>query len=226
MPDQILVFGATRETGLEVAKRLVARGDKVTALVRPASDATELEQLGATIYRGDALNADDVKGVFATGEFRAAVNSLGGHRGDAQRPDYVGTKHVVAAALERGVRRHVLVSAIGAGDSRVAVAPKVIEILGPVLELKEQAEACLVDSGLDYTILRPGGMTSDPESGTGIRTEDVTVMGVINRADLARLVVECLDDESTIGHTYSTIDPEIKQQAPLQRGENFTPGSE
>ena len=194
--------------------------------MRTASVAAVLELLGVTIYRGDALNADDVSGVFASGKFCAVVNSLGAHRGDAQRPDYIGTKHVIAAALESGVQRFALVTAIGTGDSRVAVAPKVIEILGPVLELKEKAEACLIDSGLDYTILRPGGMTSDPESGTGIRTEDVTVMGVINRADLARLIVECLDDDSTIGHTYATVDPEITWQAPLQRGDDLKPPNE
>jgi uncharacterized protein YbjT (DUF2867 family) len=221
MSDQIMVFGGTRETGLEVIKRLSARGDKVTALVRPASDASELEKLGVTIYRGDALIAEDVVGAFATGEFRACINSLGAHRGDAQRPDYIGSKHVIDAAKDRGVRRCIMVSAIGVGDSRVAVAPKVIEVLGPVFELKEKAEAYLVGSGLDYTILRPGGMTDDPESGTGVRTEDVSVMGVINRADLARLVVECLDDDVSIGRTYSTTDPQITWQAPLQRGDDL-----
>jgi uncharacterized protein YbjT (DUF2867 family) len=43
-------------------------------------------------------------------------------------------------------------------------------------------------------------------------------MGVIQRADLAALVVECLDDDSTIGKIYHTIDPEIKEAPPLQRG--------
>jgi uncharacterized protein YbjT (DUF2867 family) len=64
-------------------------------------------------------------------------------------------------------------------------------------------------------------MTSDPATGTAIRTEDHGAMGVITRADLARLVVECLDDESTNGRIFHTVDPEIKWQAPLQRGEDF-----
>ena len=46
------------------------------------------------------------------------------------------------------------------------------------------------------------------------------------RADLAALVVECLDDDSTIGRIYHTIDPEIQEQPPLQRGEAPKPGVE
>ena len=46
-------------------------------------------------------------------------------------------------------------------------------------------------------------------------------MGVINRADLAQLTVSCIDDDTTIGMIYHTIDPEITWQAPLQRGEDL-----
>jgi hypothetical protein len=65
-------------------------------------------------------------------------------------------------------------------------------------------------------------MTSDPASGTAIRTEDQGRMGVINRADLARLIVDCLDDPTTNGRIFHTIDPAITWQAPLQRGEGLT----
>lgn len=219
MSGGILIFGATRETGLEVARLLAARGEAVTALVRPGSDASAVEALGVQVVRGDALQPADVDAAFAAGSFRAVVNSLGGQRGEP-RPDFDGSRNVVDAALRAGVKRLVMVTAIGAGDSRTAVAPKVLEILGEVLALKTQAEQNLQDSGLDFTILRPGGMTSDPASGTAVMTEDHQRMGVINRADLAALVVGCLDDDATIGRIYHTVDPEITWQAPLQRGED------
>ncbi len=81
-----------------------------------------------------------------------------------------------------------------------------------------------MQSGLDATILRPGGLASDPASGTAIKTEDHSVMGVINRGDLARLTVDCIDDDATIGRIYHTVDPEITWQAPLQRGEDLPSG--
>lgn len=220
MAQGVLIFGGTRETGLETARLLRARGESVTALVRPASDASDLEEVGAIIVRGDALNRADVDKAFAAGEFRAAVNSIGGSPGQKPRPDLDGTINIVDAAVAAGVKRQLMVTAIGAGDSQAAVAPKVLEVLGEVLALKTKAEAYLQASGLDYTILRPGGMTSDPASGTAIKTEDQKRMGVINRADLAALLIDCLDDDSTIGRIYHTVDPEITWQAPLQRGDD------
>jgi uncharacterized protein YbjT (DUF2867 family) len=223
MPAGVLLFGGTRATGLEVARILRGRGEQVTAVVRPASDAADLEALGVEIVRGDALDAKAVREAFRSGQYRAVINSLGGQRGQRPRPDFEGSKNTVDAALNADVRCALMVTAIGSGDSVSAVAPKVLEVLGELLELKTKAENYLIDSGLDYTILRPGGMTSDPATGSGIKTPDHAVMGVITRADLARLVVECLDDDTTIKQIYHTVDPEIKWQPPLQRGEDLPP---
>ena len=151
------------------------------------------------------------------------INTVGGKRGEP-RPDYHGTRNLVDAARAAGVQRHLMVTAIGSGDSRSAVGPKVLQFLGPVLEEKTLGENYLMASGLDYTILRPGGMNNNPASGTAIRTEDRSVMGVISRADLARLVVECLDDPLTIGKVFHAIDPAITEPAPLQRGEDLPGG--
>ncbi len=78
-------------------------------------------------------------------------------------------------------------------------------------------------SGLGWTILRPGGLTNDPASGTAIRTTDRNAMGVANRADVGALVVECIDDPDSVGEIYATVDPEIKWEAPLQRGDDLPP---
>ncbi len=51
-------------------------------------------------------------------------------------------------------------------------------------------------------------------------------MGALQRADLAALVVECLDDDATIGKIFHTIDPEIEEAPALQRGEAPKPGQE
>jgi len=221
MSPGILIFGATRGTGLQVARLLRERGDTVTVLVREESNASELEKIGASIVRGNALDRTAVDAAFASGPFRAAVNTLGGKRGELPRPDIEGTRQIVAGAESAGVRRVIMVTAIGAGDSQTAVASKVLEVLGEVLEMKTRAENILQNSGLDYTILRPGGMTDDPASGTAVKTEDHNAMGVINRADLAALVVECIDDDTTSGRIYHTVDPGITREAPLQRGQDL-----
>lgn len=221
MAEGVLILGGTRGTGLEVAKILAARGDPVTALVREASDASALESLGVKIIRGNALDQAAVDAAMGSGEIGAVINTLGGKRGETPRPDIEGTKNMITGAGKAGIKRVLMVTAIGAGDSQAAVAPKVLEVLGQVLDMKTIAENMLIDAGLDYTILRPGGMTSEPAGGTAIRTEDHGVMGVISRADLALLVVDCLDDDTSIGRIYHAVDPAITREAPLQRGESL-----
>jgi len=222
MTTETLLFGGAGRTGFEVAKILADRGDPVTAFVRPATDAAKLEALGVTIVRGDALDAETVNAAFASANFRAVISTLGGKRGQpGPRADREGIEIIVDAAKERGVQRMLMVTMVGSGDSKSAVSPKVVEVLGDAIEAKTHAEQYLAESGLDYTILRPGGLSSDPATGTGEKTEDHTVMGVIMTADLGRLVVECLDDDSTAGHIYHAIDPKVKWQPPLQRGEDL-----
>lgn len=220
MTDGVLIFGGTRGTGLHVARLLRARGDAVTVLAREGSDAGELEAIGATIVRGNALDPTGVDAAFAAGPFRAAINTLGGKRGETPRPDVEGTRQIIRGAKQAGVSRVLMVTAIGSGDSRSAVAPKVLEVLGEVLAQKTVAENDLQASDLDWTILRPGGLTNEAASGTAIRTEDQQRMGVIHRPDLAALVVDCIDDATTIGRIYHTVDPDITREAPLQRGED------
>ena len=223
MADGVLICGGNRGTGLEVARLLERRGEQVTVLVRPAADIAALLQLHVKLFRGDVLDPRSVEAAFASGSFRAVVDTVGGKRGEP-RPDYHGTRNLVDAARAAGVQRFIFVTAIGTGDSRGAVGPKVLEFLGPVLEEKTLGENYLMASGLDYTILRPGGMSHDPASGTAIRTEDRSVMGMINRADLARIVVDCLDEPLTIGKVFHTVDPAIQRQAALQRGDALPGG--
>lgn len=222
MSDGILLFGATRATGFEVARLLAGRGEPVTAVVRPGSDGAPLRELGVTVLAGDIMDPASVRAAFDSGRFRAVISTVGGRRGEQPRPDLEGIRHVIAAAQEAGVPRMLMVTMIGAGDSASAVAPKVHEMLGEAMAAKTAAEELLAASGLDYTILRPGGMTSDPATGTAILSDDHQRMGVITRADLAALLVRCLDDPAASGRIWHAVDPEIRWTPPLQRGEGFT----
>ncbi len=220
MDEGVLLFGGARGTGFEVARILKSRGQAVSVCVRSGSDQSALKSLGVSLVVGNVLDSETVKAAFSSGEFGAVLNCVGGIRGEP-RPDYDGAKNIVDAAVAAGVRRLVMLTAVGAGDSREMLSQKAWEVLGPVIELKTKGEEYLAASGLDYTILRPGGMNSDPATGAAIMTEDHTAMGTITRADLAQLVVACLDDESTIGKIFHAIDPSIKTLPPLQRGQDL-----
>ena len=204
----ILIIGATRGTGFELAKLLVARGDDVTALVRSSSDLSNLEPLGVRLVTGDALNRADMDTAFAQGPYRAVVSTIGCSRCETP-PDYIGNRNIIDAAAASGNRRVIMISTVGAGESKEAVSWISRWLLEDVIVLKEQAEQHLIESGLDYTIIRPGGLKNAEPTGDGILTEDSAAMGIITRADLAGLLVECIDDEETIGKIYTAVDSEM-----------------
>ena len=205
MADDILIFGGTRNTGLETVKLLVARGDTVTAFVRETSDVTALEQLGVAMVVGDALDAASVNAAFEGRPYDAVVTTLGGsvrnHEVDSE-----GNINVFAAAEKAGVRRVVFVTAIGSGGTKDVLEPRAREFLGPVLDAKTVAENDLQSRDLDWTILRPGQLPDGRGTGTGVLYDDHTMMGRITRGELAALVVQALDDDGTIGNIYHTID--------------------
>lgn len=202
----VLVFGATGKLGVEIIKDLREHGDQVTAFVRPTSDRSQLEPLGVTFATGDVLDAESVRAAFAAGGFDAAIATLSG----LSQPglDGTGNSNVADAAAAAGVRRFILISTVGAGDSRDA-APLLSRLaLSKVLPQKTAAEEHLRASGLDYTIIRPGGLPPGVvATGGGIVSEDPRTMGFIKRPDLARLVMGVLYDDATIGKTLAAVDP-------------------
>jgi uncharacterized protein YbjT (DUF2867 family) len=201
----VLVFGATGKLGVEVTRLLTARGEKVTAFVRQTSDRTLLEPLDVEFLVGDALDAESVLAAARKGEFDAIITTIGGF-GDVM-PDYLGNKNIFDAAKAEGISRVIMISSIGAGNSYDA-APLISRLaLAKVLPLKTQAEEYLQAAGLDYTIIRPGGLPPGIGIGGGILSEDVSTMGFINRQDLALLIVGVMYDPRTIGKTLAAIDP-------------------
>jgi uncharacterized protein YbjT (DUF2867 family) len=204
----VLVIGGTRATGLEVVKVLRSRGDEVAVLARPASDASAAEKLGARIVRGDAMNPAELAAAMAAGPYRAVVSTLGARAVDGPRPDFEGNRNAVDAAKAAGIRRFVLVTVIGAGES-LAAAPWIARrFLKNVIVDKTRAEDYLRASGLDYTIIRPGGLLDKEAGGRAYLTGDTRAMSWIRRADLARLVVQALDDPKAAGKVYHAHDPD------------------
>lgn len=208
LPEQegrVLVFGGTRNTGLEVVRILRERGEPVTALVRPTSDTSQLEALDVDLAEGDAMDAETLAGAFEERKIRAVVSTIGCLSCDPP-PAYEGNRNIIDAAKTAGVERIVLITTIGSGDS--ADTPPFISraFLQKILPLKTAAEEHLKESGLDYTIIRPGGLTPSTPSGQGYLSEDPEAFGFISRPDLARLIVACLDDANTIGKTFAAAD--------------------
>ena len=212
MPDMrpLVIFGASRGVGLELARLECAAGRRVIAPVRPQSDVAALDGTGAAFLRADALSRQDVAGTLARigGDFDI-VSTLGGQADDGRRADDEGNINVIDAAVATGrVRRFVLVTSIGCGEMAPFRSARAIAAFGAVVDAKTLAEERLRASGLDWTILRPGGLVSEPATGRGILCEDPQMHGFIHRADAARLAFRALRDAATVGHAFAAVDAE------------------
>lgn len=224
----VLVVGATQNTGLEVVRELLARGQPVVATVRLSSNTAALDALGVEKVVMDAMDEQQVRAVIVPGRFSAVISTVGTAARDlperrnllaalfegpakmdpAKRPDYVGNRNLVDGAKAAGIRRFVFVTVIGTGDSFDAAPVPARRGLMDVIPLKNKAEGHLRASALDYTIIRPGGLGPRTLAATGTArlTEDPAAFSYIARKDLARLVVDALADPTTFGHTYTAWD--------------------
>jgi len=209
-PRPVLIFGATRNTGLEVARILRARGQAVTAAVRATSDRSGLQSLGVDFVVADAIDAEAVRTAVAAQDFQAIVTTVACSRCEPP-PDFLGNRNIIDAAKAEGVDRLALVTTVGAGDSFEAANLLSRIFLRNILPMKTQAEDHLKASGVPYTIIRPGGLRSNETTATGggILTEDRSTLGFIHRADVAELIVAVLDDPRTENRTFAALDPAV-----------------
>jgi len=216
--SKVFVAGGSRGVGRAVVDGLLSAGSEVVALVRTDEAEAELSALdGVTVARGDAFDYKAVEG--AMDGCDAAITTMGqgtdpvGENG--KRVDYVGNNNVIEAAGILGVTRVVLVTSIGCGSSKEAAPPSVFEVLKDVLAAKERAENVLIKyyTNMNWTIVRPGGLKSEPATGTAILTENNLAIGSIHREDVADLVVQALNSGNTERKILSAVDPEISASA-------------
>lgn len=208
MTDSSYIFlaGASRGVGREIAKCLVEQKQNIIALLRSEDSRPELEAMGIKVVIADAMDAASVEQAMLAEPVYAVISTIGGLPKDGERADFLGNKNLIDAALKAGVQKFILISSIGSGESAVALPPQAMATLKPVLIEKEKAEQYLVESSLTYTVIRPGGLKSEPATGNGVLTPDYTVAGTIHRADVAQLAVQCLSQEAANNKILSAVD--------------------
>lgn len=206
----VIVFGATSEGGLELCRRLTADGVRVVAGVRASSDRSKLDALGVECREADAMEPDQVlRAMRDLGEQPTVVSFLGGMPSRAASlVDSRGNINVIHAATAGGARRFVLVTSVGCNDSRTALRWVPRMILRHTIREKGKAEAYLRGSGLAWTIIRPGRLTSIRRrpTGRGILIEHALAFGPITRVDLGEQVYRAVSSERAVGKIYTASD--------------------
>lgn len=208
-PDNasILVCGGGG-IALDVTRKLKDMGAWVWMLQRSDSRRKEIEGMMAIVIKGDALQPDSIQKAFdQIEEVDAVVSTIGGTPADPQA-DSQGNINLIEAAAKKGVKKFILLTSIGVGDSKDAPPQQVYDVLKPVLVEKGKAEERLKSIGGDmqFTIIRPGGLKTQPATGRGVLTEDSSVCGAIHREDVADLLVHALFSDKTNNKVLAAVD--------------------
>lgn len=206
MSRRIVIAGGHGKIALILARLLADRGDSPVGLIRNPDHVRDVEDTGARAVVIDLEKATVDELAEHLRDVDAVVFAAGAGPGSgAERKDTVdrGAAVLLAdAAVAAGVRRYVMISAMGA-DAEVDSEQD--EVFAAYLRAKSAADADVRSrSELDSTIVRPGGLTDDPATSM-VTVAESTGRGSIPRADVASVVVSALDIERTVGQTFEVI---------------------
>jgi uncharacterized protein YbjT (DUF2867 family) len=200
---RVAIAGGHGQIALRLETLLKQQGDEPVALIRNPDHADDVRGAGAepAVVDLEHASVDEVAQaiegsdavVFAAG----AGPGSGPERKDTM--DYGGAVKLIDAAKQAGIRRYVIVSSMGAdadaaGDDTFAV----------YLRAKGRADDAVRASGLDWTVIRPGGLTNDPGTGR-VNLAEGAPRGQVSRDDVAAVLAATLTAENTIGTTADLI---------------------
>lgn len=195
---KITVIGGSKGTGARLAALAHGAGHEVTALSRSGTAPD-----GVRAVAGDASDPAAVQHAVSGAD--AVVVTVGGAKGVHHHRAAV-TGSVIQAMEAAGVRRLVVQSSLGAGDSG-SLMPAPLRLLmkavlaAPLADHDDQ-ESAVMRSNLDWTLVRPTGLTDRPATGStrALRTgQKGKLGGSISRDDLAAYLLGALEDDALIG---------------------------
>ena len=201
---RVLIIGASKGIGLETTRQALEAGYDVRALARSASEMTlsnpKLEKI-----RGDALKSQDVEAALTGVD--VVIQTLGVGLRDLFQPVYLfsaATRVLIAAMTAQGVKRMICVTGFGAGDSRASISclqrlPFQL-LFGRAYDDKSLQERLIKESGIDWTIVRPGVLTGGPRTGRYKVLVKATEWrnGIISRSDVADFLVRQIEDKTFV----------------------------
>jgi len=193
----VVVAGGHGKIGLRLLGLLVEHGHRARGLIRDPAQLSDLTELGAEPVLCDMEDLDDLSGCCAGAD--AVVFAAGAGPGSGPERKLTVDLGAAVKLMEAGVPRYVMVSAISAGRP-----DEWSEAMRPYYEAKAEADRRLIESGLDFSVVRPGALTDDP--GTGLVTVGTDIgRGSIARDDVAATLLAVLEAPSTVGKVFELV---------------------
>jgi uncharacterized protein YbjT (DUF2867 family) len=211
---KVLVLGATGGSGRAAVEALLAQGHEVTAFARSGESLRSLA--GALrVFVGDAADeaavARAVEGqdavIVALGIRESAMSvRLRGSRGTPLDIRSRGTRHAISAMRRHGVRRLVVQTSYGVGETR-ALLPWKYKLIFRLL-LRDQIadtevqEGLVRDSGLDWVLAQPVNLTDAEEEGTAsVSVRGETKGMAVSRRRVGRFLASAVEGGAYVGRT-------------------------
>jgi uncharacterized protein YbjT (DUF2867 family) len=188
---RVAIAGAHGKIALRLGRRLAERGDTVLGLIRNPDHAEDVRAAGAEPVVCDLEHATVEAVAEAVAGADAAVFAAGAGAGSGAARKLTMDRDGAIKLLEAtasGRPRYVVVSAVGAERP-----PDGDDVFSVYLRAKAEADAAVMASDREWTIVRPGGLTDD--AGTGrVRIETDAFRGRVSRDDVAEVLVAVLDE--------------------------------
>ena len=201
---RVLIIGASKGIGLETTRQALESGHHVRGLARSAAGMA-LSDPNFDKVCGDARKLQDVEAALIGVD--VVIQTLGVGLGDLFRPVHLfsdATRVLIAAMKAQGVKRLICVTGFGAGDSRASIGclqsmPFQI-VFGRAYEDKSLQERLIKESGLDWTIARPGVLTGGPRTGRYkvLAEPPQWRNGIISRSDVAEFLVRQIENQTYV----------------------------
>jgi uncharacterized protein YbjT (DUF2867 family) len=203
---RIVVAGGHGQIAQQFERLVSEDGHEVVGMIRSPEHARDLEDAGAQWAMIDLEDTDVAAMTEVVRGADAVVFAAGGGAdGNAARKQIVdkGAAIMLADAAEAaGVRRYVMVSAMGTEQAD----PDSDEVFQVYLRAKQAADDDLRSRDLDWTVVRPGRLTDDVPTG---RVQLGTLeRGSVTRGDVAHVLAEALSHDNTIGKTFDVLNGE------------------
>lgn len=206
-PQLVVVAGATGGTGRALVTNLQAQGYEVRAFVRDLDKARVVLGDNVELAKGDVRDPDTIAAAMAGADF--VISSIGAGRGDPEngpeQVDFKGVSNLAEAAAAAKVRQFVLVSSSGVTQEDHFLN----RVMDNVLIWKFKGEEALRESGVPYTVVRPGGLINQPGGSEAlVFAQGDTTAGRIAREDVALICIAALDNPAALGKTFETFSSE------------------
>ena len=201
----ILIFGATGGTGVNLVTQGLKAGHHITAFVRNPSRLS-INNTNLNVIQGDVLSLSDVENSIKSQDLIISV--LGNKTSDALWKSNTiisnGVKNIISGMKKNGVRRLLFVASFGV-NQRIFLPEKIVikTILKNLFADIPRQEELIKKSGLDWTIIHPARLVNTPQTGKYKSGLDLHIglFSKISRSDVADFLISNAKNDSLIGKT-------------------------